>query len=66
MKKYLITLFLIPSIYNSHGQNPWIFIYNFSDKIFDKLSRDSINNEAAQELSYIGEYEKMLAISINH
>lgn len=44
----------------SSGQLPWYSYYSFSDKIFDDLSRDSLYYKAAQQLSYIGEYEKML------
>lgn len=62
MKKRIWTITLVLTTLVSFGQVPWYQSYSFSDKIFDKLSRDSANYEAAQELSYIGEYEKMLAL----
>lgn len=36
--------------------------YKFSQSILQQLSKDSSYYEAAQDLSYIGEYEKMLGI----
>jgi len=62
MKKYFTTITFIFSIYISNGQTPWYSNYSFSDKILDKLSHDTLNYQAAQDLSYVGEYEKMLVI----
>lgn len=62
MKKYNSTIILILSFYISYGQVPWYQSYSFSDKILDKLSKDSLNSHAAENLSFIGEYEKALLI----
>ena len=59
---YLSTIIFTLLIFVSYGQVPWYSNYNFSDKILDKLSHDTLNYDAAQNLSYIGEYEKMLSI----
>lgn len=44
------------------GQTPWYSNYSSSNKILEKLAHDTLNYQAAQDLSYIGEYEKMLAV----
>ena len=62
MKKYFGTIIILLSIYISYGQVPWYQSYSFSDKILDKLSKDSLNSHAAENLSFIGEYEKALTI----
>ncbi len=63
MKKNIPTIIFILSFCISCGQKtPWYSNYSFSDKILAKLSQDTLNYQAAQDLSYIGEYEKMLVI----
>ena len=62
MRKYILMQIFILSICISFGQTPWYSNYNFSNKILEKLSHDTLNYQAAQDLSYIGEYEKMLVI----
>lgn len=62
MRKYILIKIFILSFCISVGQTPWYSNYSFSNKILDKLSHDTLNYEAAQDLSYIGEYEKMLVI----
>lgn len=56
-----IILFFI-SFGLTFGQNFSYSNYSLSNKILNKLLQDTLNYEAAQDLSYIGEYEKMLAI----
>lgn len=62
MKQSITTILFFFTIYFSFGQSPWYSYYSFSDKILDQLSQDTLNYQAAQDLSYIGEYKKMLAI----
>jgi hypothetical protein len=62
MKKHIGTIIFLFLIYISYGQVPWYQSYSFSDKILDKLSKDSLNSHAAENLSFIGEYEKALTI----
>jgi hypothetical protein len=62
MNKYKTIKIFILSVFISCGQKPWYPYYNFSDRILDKLSQDSLFYQAAQDLSYIGEYETMLIV----
>lgn len=62
MKNYFWPVIMLLIFHVSCEQAPWYQNYQFSDNILEKLSHDSINYIAANELSYIGEYEKMLAI----
>ena len=57
MKKYFGTIIILFSTFVSCRQSSLYSKYNFSDKIL------STNCDETQELSYIGEYQKMLEAS---
>ncbi|MGZ4044023.1 MAG: hypothetical protein ACXVO9_12530, partial [Bacteroidia bacterium] len=63
MKKSLGTIIILLSTFVSCRQSSLYSKYSFSDKILDNSIRRPVYFDPAQELSYIGEYEKMLETS---
>jgi hypothetical protein len=63
MKRYFGTTLILLSTFVSCRQSSLYSKYNFSDKILDNSIRRPVYFDPAQELSYIGEYEKMLETS---
>lgn len=62
MKKLKLITQVVLSTLFMKAQTPWYSNYNFSAKILDQLAQDSMTQRAAQELSFIGEYETTLSI----
>lgn len=62
MKKCIWTILLIPTTFILLGQETWYEKYIFTEKILEKMRHDSLYEDAATKLSFIGEYENALTI----